>query len=263
MDFAASGLKKIRDDHGQRALAAYGCAKGSNEEAYLLQKLVRTGFGSNNVDHCTRLCHASSVSALLEGIGSGAVSNPFTDVTDSDVIFLIGANPVSNHPVAATFIKNATKNGTKLILADPRRSELARHATHFLQFRPDTDVAMLNAMMHTIISEGLVDENYVSRYTSGFEELKTNLEDYPPEKVAPICGIPAETLKEVARLFAGSPASMILWGMGISQHVHGTDNARCLISLSLISGQIGRPGTGQGFIHFVDRTMSREPRTWV
>ena len=244
LEFAASGLNKVKDHNGSRALAAYGCAKGSNEEAYLLQKLVRTGFGSNNIDHCTRLCHASSVVALLEGIGSGAVSNPFTDVTDSDVIFLIGANPVSNHPVAATFIKNATKNGTKLILADPRGSELARHASHFLQFRPDTDVAMLNAMMHTIISEGLADENYVSRYTSGFEELKVNLEDYPPEKVAPICGIPAETLKEVARLFAGSPASMILWGMGISQHVHGTDNARCLISLSLISGQIGRPGTG-------------------
>jgi formate dehydrogenase major subunit len=244
LDFAASGLKKIRDNNGSRALAAYGCAKGSNEEAYLLQKLVRTGFGSNNIDHCTRLCHASSVVALLEGIGSGAVSNPFTDVTDSEVIFLIGANPVSNHPVAATFIKNAAKNGTKLILADPRRSELARHASHYLQFRPDTDVAMLNAMMHTIVEEGLVDQNYLDQYTTGFEELKTNLKDYAPEKVSPICGIPAETLREVARLFAGSKASMILWGMGISQHVHGTDNARCLISLALISGQIGRPGTG-------------------
>ncbi|MAE00845.1 MAG: formate dehydrogenase, partial [Proteobacteria bacterium] len=218
LDFAASGLKKIRDNNGSRALAAYGCAKGSNEEAYLLQKLVRTGFGSNNIDHCTRLCHASSVSALLEGIGSGAVSNPFTDVTDAEVIFLIGSNPVANHPVAATFIKNATKNDTKLILADPRRSELARHASHYLQFRPDTDVAMLNAMMHTIVEEGLVDQNYVDQYTTGFEELKANLQDYAPEKVAPICGIPEENLKEVARLFAGSKASMILWGMGISQH---------------------------------------------
>ncbi len=244
LDFAASGLKKIRDNNGSRALAAYGCAKGSNEEAYLLQKLVRTGFGSNNIDHCTRLCHASSVSALLEGIGSGAVSNPFTDVTDAEVIFLIGSNPVANHPVAATFIKNATKNGTKLIMADPRRSELARHASHYLQFRPDTDVAMLNAMLHTIVEEELVDQNYVDQYTTGFEELKANLQDYAPEKVAPICGIPEENLKEVARLFAGSKASMILWGMGISQHVHGTDNARCLISLALISGQIGRPGTG-------------------
>ena len=138
------------------ALAGFGSAKGSNEEAYLFQKLVRTGFGSNNVDHCTRLCHASSVAALLEGIGSGAVSNPVMDVMKAEVVLLIGANPVVNHPVAATWIKNATKRGTKLILVEPRRSELARHATYFLQLKPDSDVALLNAMLHTIVEEGLV-----------------------------------------------------------------------------------------------------------
>ena len=158
--FAASATTR-----GPNALAGFGSAKGSNEEAYLFQKLVRTGFGTNNVDHCTRLCHASSVAALLEGIGSGAVSNPVMDVLQAEVVFLIGANPVVNHPVAATWIKNAVKNGTKLILADPRRSELARHAAHFLQFKPDTDVAFLNAMMHTIIEEGLVAESFVADRT--------------------------------------------------------------------------------------------------
>src|SRR5258706_15253137 len=244
LDRAAGGLKAIRDQHGGGALAGFGSAKGSNEEAYRFQKLVRTGFGTNNVDHCTRLCHASSVAALLEGIGSGAVSNPVMDVMEADVVLLIGANPVVNHPVAATWIKNAAKNGTRLILADPRRSELARHATHYLQFKSDTDVALLNAMMHTIIEEGLVAEKFVADRTLGFDALKANVEGFSPEAMAPLCGIPAPTIREVARLFAKSRASMILWGMGISQHVHGTDNARCLIALTMLPGQVGRPGTG-------------------
>ncbi|MBY4947486.1 formate dehydrogenase subunit alpha [Cupriavidus respiraculi] len=241
---AGGKLAQIRDTHGKRALAGFGSAKGSNEEAYLFQKLVRTGFGSNNVDHCTRLCHASSVAALLEGIGSGAVSNPVMDVGKAEVVLVIGANPTVNHPVAATWIKNAVKNGTKLIVADPRRSDLARFAHRFLQFQADTDVAMLNAMMHVIVEEGLVDQGFIDSRTIGYEELKRNVAAYSPEAMAPICGIDAETLRYVARLFATSKGSMILWGMGVSQHVHGTDNARCLIALSLMTGQIGRPGTG-------------------
>ena len=242
--FAGGKLKAIRDQHGKKALAGFGSAKGSNEEAYLFQKLVRTGFGSNNVDHCTRLCHASSVVALLEGIGSGAVSNPVMDVTKAEVVMLIGANPTVNHPVAATWIKNAVKNGTKLVVLDPRRSDLARVAHRFLQFKPDTDVAMLNAMMNVIVNEGLVDEAFIAGRTIGYDELRKNVEGYTPEAMAPICGIDADTLREVARLYASSKASMILWGMGVSQHVHGTDNARCLIALALMTGQIGRPGTG-------------------
>ncbi len=244
LDVAAGRLKEIRDANGKHALAGFGSAKGTNEEAYLFQKLVRTGFGSNNVDHCTRLCHASSVAALLEGIGSAAVSNQVNDVACAEVIFLIGANPVSNHPVAATWIKNAAKRGAKLIYADPRRSELSRHAAFSLQFKPDTDVAFLNAMMHTIVREGLTNEEFIRNRTSGYEELKKNVAGFSPEAMAPVCGIPAETIKEVARLYAKSKASMILWGMGISQHVHGTDNARCLIALCLMTGQVGRPGTG-------------------
>jgi len=242
--FAGRTLRSLRDTHGPKALAGFGSAKGSNEEAYLFQKLVRLGFGSNNVDHCTRLCHASSVAALLEGIGSGAVSNPVMDVTAAEVVILIGANPTVNHPVAATWLKNAMRNGTKLILMDPRRSELARTAYRYLQFKPDTDVALLNAMMHVIIEEDLVDERFIADRTQGYEALAENVKGYSPELMEPICGIPAETIREVARLYATSRGSMILWGMGISQHIHGTDNARCLIALALMTGQIGRPGTG-------------------
>ncbi|MDE2080123.1 MAG: formate dehydrogenase subunit alpha [Burkholderiales bacterium] len=241
---AGGTLARLRDTHGPQALAGFGSAKGSNEEAYLFQKLVRLGFGSNNVDHCTRLCHASSVAALLEGIGSGAVSNPVMDVLQAEVVIVIGANPTVNHPVAATWIKNAVERGTRLIVMDPRRSELARIAHRTLLFKPDTDVALLNAMMHTIVEEGLVDAAFIAERTEGYAALAENVRGYSPEAMAPICGIPAETIRETARLYARSRASMILWGMGISQHVHGTDNARCLIALALMTGQIGRPGTG-------------------
>jgi formate dehydrogenase major subunit len=241
---AGGGLKALRDAHGPSALAGFGSAKGSNEEAYLFQKLVRLGFGSHNVDHCTRLCHASSVSALLEGIGSGAVSNPVMDVTQAEVVFVIGANPVVNHPVAATWIKNAVRTGTKLVVMDPRRSELARHAHTHLAFKPDSDVALLNSMMHVIVTDGLVDPAFIAARTEGYDAVAANVQAYSPEAMAPVTGIDAETLRAVARLYASSRASMILWGMGVSQHVHGTDNARCLIALALMTGQIGRPGTG-------------------
>ncbi len=241
---AGGTLRRIRDTHGARSLVGFGSAKGSNEEAYLFQKLVRLGFGSNNVDHCTRLCHASSVAALLEGIGSAAVSNPVMDVAKAEVVIVIGANPVVNHPVAATWIKNAGRNGTRLVLIDPRRSELARHASHMLQFRPDTDVALLNSLMHVIVEEGLANAAFIADRTSGYEALAANVRGFSPEAMAAVTGVDAATVREVARLYATSRASMILWGMGISQHVHGTDNARCLIALALMTGQIGRPGTG-------------------
>ena len=251
LDRAATGLKAIRDRKpapakagGKRALAGFGSAKGSNEEAYLFQKLVRTGFGSNNVDHCTRLCHASSVAALMEGIGSGAVTAPFTAVADAEVIIIIGARPTENHPVAATFFKQAAKRGAKLFVMDPRGQAMARYATKMLRFKPARDVAMLNAMLHTIVEEGLYDRQYVQAHTDDFLKLREHVRDYTPEKMAEICGIDAATLREVARTYARAKSAIIFWGMGISQHIHGTDNARCLIALALVTGQIGRPGTG-------------------
>jgi len=244
LDLAARGLLDIQKKHGPSGLSGFGSAKGSNEEAYLFQKLVRTGFGTNNVDHCTRLCHASSVAALLEGVGSAAVSNQVEDVAKAEVIVVIGANPTGNHPVAATFMKNASRAGKTLIVMDPRETDLSRHADYMLKFKPDTDVAMLNAIMHAIVEENLVDEQFVQSRTEDFDALKKNLAAFSPEKMSAVCGIPAKTLREVGRCFAQSSGSMIFWGMGVSQHVHGTDNARCLIALCMITGQVGRPGTG-------------------
>ncbi len=244
LDRAALGLKKIREKHGGAGLAGFGSAKCSNEEAYIFQKLVRTGFHTNNVDHCTRLCHASSVAALMDGIGSAAVTAPFTACKDSDVIIVIGANPTENHPVAATFFKQAAKRGAKLIVMDPRGQALKRHATHMLQFKPNKDVAMLNALLHVIIGEEIYDKQYVQAFTENFAELKEHVKDFAPEKMEAECGVPAQTLREVARLYARAEAAIIFWGMGISQSVHGTDNARCLIALSLTTGQVGRLGTG-------------------
>ncbi len=241
---AAGGLKALRDNFGAKALAGFGSAKGSNEEAYLFQKLVRTGFGSNNVDHCTRLCHASSVAALLEGVGSGAVSNQVGDVAQAELILVIGSNTSGNHPVAATWMKNAAKRGLKIVVADPRGTDLARHAWRTLRFKADTDVALINAMIYTVIEEGLTDPAFIAARVSNFEAVRAAVQGFSPEAMAPVCGIAATTIREVARAYASAKAAMILWGMGVSQHVHGTDNVRALIALCLVTGQIGKPGSG-------------------
>jgi len=243
LDFAAGGLAKLRDDDGRR-VAGFGSAKCSNEEAYLFQKMIRQGFGHNNVDHCTRLCHASSVAALMENVGSGAVTATFNEIENADVAIAIGCNPLENHPVAATYFKQFTKRGGKLIVMDPRATGLKRYASHMLQFKPGGDVSMLNAIMHTIVEEELYDEQYIQGYTENWEAMKEHLKGFPPEKMAEVCGIEAEVLRDVARTFAGAKAGMIFWGMGVSQHIHGTDNSRCLISLALMTGQVGRPGAG-------------------
>ncbi len=239
LDFAAKGLK----DRG-REVAGFGSAKCTNEEAYLFQKFIRQGFGHNNVDHCTRLCHASSVAALIENVGSGAVTATFNEIENADVAIVIGANPVENHPVAATYFKQFTKRGGKLIVMDPRGVGLRRFASHMLQFRPGADVSMLNAIMHTIVEEGLYDQQYIDAYTENWDAEKEHLKGFSPEKMSEICGIEPEVLRDVARTFAGAKSAMIFWGMGVSQHIHGTDNSRCLISLALMTGHVGRPGTG-------------------
>ena len=248
LDLAAGGLRRLRDATPPGAparLAGFGSAKGSNEEAYLFQKLVRQGLATHNVDHCTRLCHASSVAALLEGIGSGSVSNPVMDVRHARFILLIGANPSVNHPVAASWIRNAVdREGATLCIADPRGQALSRRARWHLRFRPGSDVALLNALLHVILEEGLVDEAFLAARVHGLAALRESVREATPERMAELCGIAPDTLREVARAYATSPASMILWGMGVSQHVHGTDNARALIALAMVTGQIGRPGTG-------------------
>ncbi|WP_170761613.1 formate dehydrogenase subunit alpha [Ruegeria lacuscaerulensis] len=243
MDLAATKLKALRDED-PRNVAGFGSAKCTNEEAYLFQKFIRQGFKHNNVDHCTRLCHASSVAALIENVGSGAVTATFNEIENADVAIIIGSNPIENHPVAATYFKQFTKRGGKLIVMDPRGVGMRKFATEMLQFRPGADVSMLNAIMNVIVEEELYDSQYIHRWTENWEAEKEHLRQFTPEAMSAICGIEPDQLRRVARIFAHAKAGLIFWGMGVSQHIHGTDNSRCLISLALMTGNVGKPGAG-------------------
>jgi len=244
LDLVARRLSEIYADGGPGAIAGFGSAKCSNEEAYLFQKLIRTGFHTNNVDHCTRLCHASSVSALFEGIGSGAVSTTYGDIKNAGVAIVTGSNSTANHPVASSFFKQARRNGTTIIYVDPRADKMADHADIYCQLKPGTDVAFYNAIMHEIVRLGLTDDEYIRTRTSNFDSLKKTVADYPPERAEQITGVPADTIRRIARVWGSAGGGIIFWGMGISQHTTGTDNARCLIALCAITGNIGKPGTG-------------------
>jgi formate dehydrogenase major subunit len=244
LELTASRLKEIHSEHGPGGIAGFGSAKCSNEEAYLFQKLIRAGFGTNNVDHCTRLCHASSVAALFEGVGSGAVSTTYGDIVNADVAILAGTNTTANHPVASSFFKQARRRGTKLIVVDPRRERIADHADVVCQIKPGTDVAFYNGVMHELVRLGMVDREFIAERTENYKDLATNVRDYPPERAGQICGLDPEVIRQVARLWGEANAAVVYWGMGISQHTTGTDNARCLIALCSITGQVGRQGTG-------------------
>ena len=244
LDLIAARLTAIYADGGPAAIAGFGSAKCSNEEAYLFQKLIRTGFHTNNVDHCTRLCHASSVAALFEGIGSGAVSTTYGDIRNAGVAIVTGSNSTANHPVASSFFKQARRNGTTIIYVDPRADRMADHADIYCQLKPGTDVAFYNGIMHEVIRLGLTDEEYIRTRTSNFEALKATVAAYPPKRAEQITGVPADIIRQVARAWGETRAGIIFWGMGISQHTTGTDNARCLIAMCAITGNIGKPGAG-------------------
>jgi formate dehydrogenase major subunit len=244
LDLAAQTYTQIKQQFGGSALAGFGSAKCSNEDNYLFQKLIRAVFGTNNVDHCTRLCHASSVAALMEQVGGGSVSNPFSDCLETDAIFIIGSNTTHNHPVAATFMKQAAKSGTTLIVADPRRPEMANHADYYVRFNPGTDVAFLNGMMHVIIRDELYDATFIEERTEDFDRLRETVQSYTPRVVSRLTGVSEQLLTDVAHAYGRADRAMIFWGMGISQHTTGTDNARSLINLAFLTGNIGRPGTG-------------------
>ena len=244
LDLVASRLGGIYAESGSDGIAGFGSAKCSNEEAYLFQKLIRTAFRSNNIDHCTRLCHASSVAALFEGVGSGAVSTTYGDIKNADVAIITGSNATSNHPVASSFFKQARRAGTKIIYIDVRAGSVADHADVFCQLKPGTDVALYNGIMHEVIRLGLVDADFIASRTSNYEALAATVEAYPPELAAQITGVPVELIREVARLWGEAGAGLIFWGMGVSQHTTGTDNCRCLIAMCSITGNVGRPGTG-------------------
>jgi len=244
LDLVARRLTEIHAAGGPGAIAGFGSAKCSNEEAYLFQKLIRTAFHTNNVDHCTRLCHASSVAALFEGIGNAAVSTTYGDVVNADVAIITGSNATANHPVASSFFKQARRRGTTIIYVDPRADKMADHADIFCQLKPGTDVALYNGIMHEVIRLGLTDKEFVERRTSNFAALAETVKDYPPERAAQITGVDAAVIRRIARLWGEAGSGIIFWGMGISQHTTGTDNARCLIAMCAITGNIGRPGSG-------------------
>ena len=245
LDRAARAFRETKERFGGEALAGFGSAKCSNEDNYLFQKLIRRGFGSNHVDFCTRLCHASSVTALIEAVGSGSMSNTIDDIADSDCMLVVGSNTTENHPVIATFMKqNARRRGAALIVLDPREVDLCRHATIHLRQKPGTDVAVLNGLAHVVLREGLEARDFIRDRTEGFEAFSQALEPYAPEFVEHVSGVPAGLIEEAGRAFARARAAAVFWGMGVSQHTTGTDNSFGLINLVLLTGQVGRPGTG-------------------
>jgi formate dehydrogenase major subunit len=243
MELTAQELARLRDTHGGDALATFASAKCANEENYVLQKLFRAGLRTNNVDHCTRLCHSSSVSAMQRAMNTSAASGSMREVEhESDVIFVLGANTTESHPVFGAAIKRALRRGAKLIVADPRRIELAARADVHLQMLPGTDVALLNAMLHHVLARGLEDKAFIAARTTGFDAVKQAVAPYTPEMAEAITGIPAATIREAAELYARGPRSATLWAMGLTQHVTGTDIVTSLLNLMFACGMIGRWG---------------------
>jgi formate dehydrogenase alpha subunit len=236
-------LSAVRQAHGPDALGFLASAKCSNEENYLLQKLARS-LGTNNVDHCARLCHAPTVVGLTHSLGSAAMTNPLPDLARADCVFIVGSNLAANHPTAARWLWQARDQGAKIIVADPRLTPTAWLADMFLQLRPGSDAALLNGMMHVVINEGLADRDFVARRTTGFEALARHVQDYPPARAAELSGVPEGQIVAAARTYAAAQASTLVYCMGITQHTTGSDNVLACADLVLLCGQIGRPGAG-------------------
>ncbi len=240
----AGRMREIQDKHGPDSVAVFSSAKTTNEENYLAMKLTRAVFKTNNVDHCARLCHASTVAGLAATFGSGAMTNSIACVEQADLFFVIGSNTTEQHPIIGARIIQVCQNGGKLMVADNRKIRLARLADLHLRHRNGTDVALLNAMMHVIISEGLTDEEFIASRTERYEDLERLVAHYPPARAARITGLTPEEIADAARLFASADHAMIIYAMGITQHTHGVDNVRSCANLAMLTGNIGRPGTG-------------------
>jgi len=245
LDLAADHLATIVKRYGNDAVGTFCSAKASNEDNYVFQKFVRAVLGTNNVDHCARLCHSASVAALSRTIGSAAMSNSVAEMKHLDVFIITGSNTTETHPVISTFMREAVvKNGARLILIDPRGIEMSRFATLWLRQKPGTDVAVFSAMAHVIVKEALYNEAFIRARTEGFEAYVRSLDPFTPEWAEEVSGVPADHIREAARMYATARAGAIYWGMGITQHTHGTDNAIALSNLALLTGHIGRPHTG-------------------
>jgi len=244
LDLVAEKLRDIKDKHGADALGGFSSARCTNEENYVFQKFVRAALGTNNVDHCARLCHASTVAGLAKAFGSGAMTNSIDEIKDADCILVTGSNTTETHPIISLEVKKAVRKGAKLLVIEPRNIDLCGIASLHLHQKPGTDVAWINGMMNVIISEGLYDKKFVAERTENFEEMKKVVEGYTPEKVEQITGIPADGLREAARIYANAGAATILYSMGITQHTSGTDNVLSVANLSMLCGHIGRESTG-------------------
>jgi len=245
LDLVAERLAAIVRQSGGDSIATFACAKATNEDNYLLQKLTRAVLGTNNVDHCSRLCHAGSVAGLQLALGTSAMSNSIAEMENLDVFIVTGSNTTETHPVIGNLLKRAVRrNQAQLIVIDPRKIEMTDFASLWLRQRPGTDVAVWQAMAHVVVHEKLHNPAFVSERTEGFAEYVESLEPFTPEWAEGVSGVPAEDIRAAARLYAGARSAAVYWGMGISQSTHGTDNTLAISNLALLCGQIGRPGTG-------------------
>ena len=243
--FAAKRFMELKNTFGGESLAGFACSRSANEDIYLVQKMVRTCFGSNNTDNCARVCHSASVAGLAKTLGSGAMTNPIYDIThDVDCILLVGSNPEEAHPVVGMQIRKAVQNGTRLIVVDPREISLTKYADIHLKVRPGTNVAFANGMMHVMVEEGLTDPKYIEEHTEGFEELRNILRDYTPEKVGEICHIDPDMLREAARMYARAKKAPIIYCLGVTEHSTGTEGVMSMSNMALITGKLGKSGCG-------------------
>ena len=244
LDVIAGRLARVKQEHGADAIVGFASARCTNEENYLFQKFMRAVIGTNNVDHCARLCHASSVTGLQRSFGSAAMTNTFADLETAEAILIIGSNTSEAHPIAALHIKKALRQGATLIVADPREIDMARRAGFHLRLRPGTNVAVLNGLAHVVIEEGFADEAFIAARTEGYEEVRAAVAAYTPELVEEVSGVPAATLREAARAFGCAARAAIVYSMGITQHSHGTEHVLAISNLAMLTGNVGKPGSG-------------------
>jgi len=245
LDLIASKFTEIKKQYGSDSLAGFACSRSPNEDCYMLQKMVRCAFGTNNVDNCARVCHSATVAGLAMTLGSGAMTNPISDITnDVDVIMLVGSNPEEAHPVIGMQIRQAVERGTRLIVVDPRDIGLSKVADIHLKLKPGTNVAFANGMMNVIINEGLADEEFIKTRTEGFEELREIVKDYTPEKVAEICHIDADHLREAALMYAKAKKAPIIYCLGVTEHSTGTEGVMSMSNMAMLVGKLGRSGCG-------------------
>jgi formate dehydrogenase alpha subunit len=244
LDTVAKKLKGYKENYGSDSIAVLSSAKCTNEENYLMMKFARAVLGTNNVDHCARLCHASTVVGLVQSFGSGAMTNSIREFEDADCILVIGSNTAEQHPLIARYILRAKEKGAKLIVIDPRAITLTQFADYHLRQRPGTDVAVFNGFMNVILTEGLEDKEFIKERTEGIEELKETVEKYTPERVEEITGIPKDKIIDAAKMYAKAGHASIIYSMGITQHTTGVDNVSSSANLAMLTGNVGKPSTG-------------------